>query len=151
MAGTNDNTPREISYNFTEYGVRVDMPENLRHVSINAKSLPSIYEYDYDPNILRTVLNYEFIGNTDQDTIDPSNPIKLIIYLTPEDLYFAQKDINKIKIYDWKPNEGIWAEKNIVDRESITPSPPPWSKAAYIGYVIIEIKDWSDPPVAVGR
>lgn len=137
-------------HNYTKYGVMFEIPNYLSHVSVNVKPLEPISEYDYDERLLRTVINYKFIGQTEEDNIDPETPIKLTIYITPEDFFFAGKDIDKIVIYDLKTN-GEWTAKDILTKGLIPPPEYPFPRSIFIGYITIEIKDFSDPPIAVGR
>ena len=148
MAVKNEGEP--ILLNYTKYGVMFEIPSYLSHILVNAKPLEPISEYDYDERILRTVINYEFIDQTGEAKINEESPITLTIYITPEDFYFAGKNIDNIVIYDLK-STGVWEPKEILSRELIPPPGYPYPRSNFIGFVTIAINDFSDPPIAVGR
>jgi hypothetical protein len=140
---------------FPDQGVTITIPDDLGNVDIRIlearweNGMGAQHE-NFEPR--RLLSNFEFLAGEEKLT-KFSTEVELILYYTQADINFAQRDDKRVDFAYWDGNQWIRFSKfQYFSRNSITPLPI-WTKYdfVYVGFCAVRIREWPDPPIAVGK
>lgn len=142
-----------LRYDFPDLGVMVDSPIRLRDLRFRLKSpLPPTAAFRMKDDqggsspIRRIVFDFEFV---DIDSKPVGIDVNLIIYITQEDIDFANGNFDDIKIYKFV--DGNWRNIDITGLWAITPPIRSNFGERFVGYCTVNYNTEKDPSIAVGK
>ena len=142
-----------LRYDFTDLGVMVEGPIDLRDLRFRLKSplppaaaFPMKKEPDDSFTPRRIVIDFEVLDNASNVA---EIELTLIIYITQEDIDFANGNFDDIKIL--KRVNGNWRELGITRLWAISPPIRSNFGERFVGYCTVKYNSKDDPSIAVGK
>jgi hypothetical protein len=139
----------KLRYDFTDLGVQIEGLKGLRDLRFRLKfPLPPAAAFEPDDNFTprRIAIDFEVVDNYSKVVeID----LTLIIYITQEDIDFADGEFEAVKIKKWVSES--WRDLTIIERWAITPPIRSTFGERYVGFCKVSYNSKNDPSVAVGR